>query len=159
MKVNRDLEITAQEFFDGLFQQVIDDIEKESSKVISKNEIKKGFKYIYRGNDKDVMRVTYEVLDYQNNTYYKAKRSSVNGTVTVSYKVKPTEKGINVEFEQNFPMSNQTQKGLFKNFSDAVYLGRMTDHLYNIQKKIIFEKEGMKEVKPFQLFTPKSKKK
>lgn len=158
MKVNRDLEITAEEFFDGLFQEIVDDITKNSSKSVSKNDIKKGFKFVYRGDQESVMRVTFEVIDYQENHYYKSKRSSVNGNVTVIYTVNPTDKGINVEFEQILPNENQKQGKLMKAYTELIYLGRMTDHLYNIQKKILFKKEGREEVKPLRLFSPKPKK-
>lgn len=153
MKVNRNLEITAEEFFDVLFQQVIDDVHKKTSKELKKSDFKKGFKFIDRGDEK-TPRSSFEVIDYQPYTYYKAKRSSINGTTTVTYRVKPVDKGINVEFEQ-ISTELTSGKGLFGTFSETVYLGRMTDHLYNIQKKILFEKEGMEEVNPFRPKMPK----
>lgn len=155
MKITRNLEITASEFFDGLTQSVVDDIAKSCKKEIAKEDIKKGFKFVHRGEGA-YSKITFEVVDYQENEYYKAKRSSINGTVTVIYTVKPNEKGICVTLEQIINQPNQKKLGkLMQKIFDAVYLGRMSDNLYGIQKRVLNQKEGIVEKNPMQPFVPK----
>ena len=159
MEITRNLEITASEFFDCLFQNTIDDIAKEYKKEVSKESIKKGFKFVHQG-ESPYSRVTYEVVDYQENTYYKAKRTSTGGTIVVSYKVDPIETGIAVTLNQQIIQAGKPveYKGLFGKFTEMLYLGRMSDNLYNIQKKVINIKEGNVEPKMIKpLFSPKKK--
>ncbi|MBR3840988.1 MAG: DUF3284 domain-containing protein [Erysipelotrichales bacterium] len=159
MEITRNLEITASEFFDCLFQNTVDEIAKESKKEISTDSIKKGFKFVHQGKDA-YSRITFEVVDYQKDEYYKAKRTSFGGSVTVSYKVVPNDKGITVTLQQNVIQSGKPveYKGIFGKFSEMLYLGRMSDNLYDIQKKVINTKEGYVEPKLMQpLFKPKKK--
>ena len=44
-------------------------------------------------------------------------------------------------------------------FTDMLNLGRMSDNLYGIQKRVIDQKEGNVDIKPFAPFTPKKFKK
>lgn len=149
MKVIRDLEISASEFFNALLDNVIDDIVTNTGKEVSKENLKKGFKFVHRGENIG-QRITFEIVDYQQDKVYKAKRKSINGTVSVYYVVKPNDKGgITVTFEQNFPEETKKQGTLMKGFSETIYLGRMTDSLYEIQKKVLLSKEGRKEQKNF----------
>lgn len=159
MEIIRNLELTANEFFDCLFQDTIDDIVKNSKKELKKDNIKKGYKFVYQGEDA-YSRITFEVVDYQENTYYKVKRSSINGTVIVSYNVVPTDKGISVTLNQTLLKNGKEVvfKGLFGKLSEAIYLGRMSDNLYNIQKKVYNAKNGIVETKMQPLFAPKPKK-
>lgn len=149
MKVIRDLEISASEFFNGLLDKVIDDINTNTDKEVKKEDLKKGFKLVCRGEN-IAQRMTFEIIDYQQDKVYKAKRKAVNGTVSVHYIVKPNDKGgINVTFEQIFPEENKKQGALMKGFSETIYLGRMTDSLYDIQKTVLLSKEERKEQKNF----------
>lgn len=157
MKVIRNLEINANEFFDELFSEILKDMKENTDKNIQVSDFKKGFKYVSK-NQENIQRTTYEILDYEENRYYKAKRSSINGTVTVSYQIESNDSGIKVTFEQESSQIQSNKKGLFSSFSNTLYLGRMTDHLYNIQKNVINRKEGIESTKTFSLFQPKKKK-
>lgn len=149
MKVIRDLEISASEFFNALLDNVIDDIVTNTGKEVAKENLKKGFKFVYRGENIG-QHITFEIVDYQQDKVYKAKRKSINGTVSVYYVAKPNDKGgITVTFEQTFPEESKKQGTLMKGFSETIYLGRMTDSLYDIQKKVLLSKEGRKEQKNF----------
>lgn len=155
MKITRDLEITASEFFDGLIQGVVDDIAKSCKKEIAKEEIKKGFKFVHQGEGV-YSKITFEVVDYQEEKYYKSKRSSINGSVSVAYTVKPSDKGISVTLEQIITQPTQRKPGkLMQKISDMLYLGRMSDNLYGIQKYALNKREGIVEKKPLQAFIPK----
>ena len=159
MEITRNLEITASEFFDCLFQNTVDEIAKESEKEISKDSIKKGFKFVHQGEDK-YSRITLEVVDYEKDTFYKAKRISYGATVIVSYKVVPNEKGITVTLTQDVLQAGKPMqyKGFLGKMSESFYLGRMSDNLYGIQKKVINTKEGIVEPKMIKpLFSPKKK--
>lgn len=145
MKINRNLKITEKEFMDTLLEEVAKSILEQTKKEILVSELKKGYKLVFRQKNDFVQRISFEVLDYKPYTYYASKRTSVNGTVSVYYTVTPTEEGINVVLEQEFPRNKKTKK-LFQMFSDIIYLGRMSDHLFDIQKKVIQKKEGLPDV-------------
>ena len=90
-------------------------------------------------------------MDYEKDTFYKAKRISYGATVIVSYKVVPNEKGITVTLTQDVLQAGKPMQ--YKGF-----LGRMSDNLYGIQKKVINTKEGIVEPKMMKpLFSPKKK--
>ncbi len=158
MKVIRNLEISAKDFFDELFSEVIKDMKENTDKNIQVSDFKKGFKYVFRSQE-GVQRTTYEILDYEECRYFKAKRSSINATVIVSYQIVPSDSGIKVTFEQESSQIQTNKKGLFNSFSNTLYLGRMTDHLYNIQKNVINRREGIENSTTFNLFQPKKRKK
>ena len=157
MKVNRDLEITKEEFFDTLLQDIADDITKNGNKPIKKKDLKKGFAYIYGADKSQNLQIKFEVIDYIENTFYSSRRTSVNGTTSVSYSVTETDKGINVVFEQISPQTNK-KNIVSRLFTETLYLGRMTDHLYDIQKKVLV-KQGKYLAQDVSLFgTPTRKK-
>lgn len=146
MKVTRNLEITASEFFNAVFDELIQEIEKFDNQKISKDSLKTGFHYHHKGEDV-YSKIDFEIVEYQEETFYKSVRSSVRGTTSISYEVIPTENGISVTFTQETD-EHQTQRKLPKLvalFAEGFAYGRMTDKLYDYQKKVINEKEGFVE--------------
>ncbi len=146
MKVTRNLEISAAEFFDAVFDEMIQEIEKVDKQRVSKDSLKTGFHYIHNGEDV-YSKIDYKIVEYQEEKFYKSVRTSFQGTTTVTYEVSPIENGISVTFamENDEPATGKKPPKLFAMFAEGYSLGRMTDQLYNIQKKIINKKEGYEE--------------
>lgn len=155
MKVIRNLEITATEFFNAVFDELIEEIEKTDKKKFERTDFKTGFQYVHSAEDV-YSRVEFEIVDYQEGSFYKCKRTSINGTTTISYEVVPIETGITVTFIQEAADQKETKKAakLFSLFGEANALGRMTDKLYSIQRRVINEKEGFVERKSNNPFIP-----
>ncbi|MCI5774702.1 MAG: DUF3284 domain-containing protein [Erysipelotrichaceae bacterium] len=137
MKVDRNLKIQNYQFFDSLIQGVIIDIEKNTNKKILKSDLKKGFKFNNKNKQNPLLNSTFEIIDFIPNELYSAKQTTVNGTRFISFKITTIKDGINVEFQQSLPKSNKKQLKLFSLFSETIYLGRMTDFLYNIERQIV----------------------
>ncbi len=159
MKVIRNLQITPTEFFNTVFDELIEQIQKTDKCTFSRSDFKKGFKYVHGAEDM-YARVDFEIVDYQEESFYKCLRTSVNGTTTISYEVVPNETGITVTFEQEIKNRKEGKKPpkLFALFSEINTLGRMTDKLYSIQNLVLNEKEGFIEKKSNSPFIPDIKK-
>lgn len=146
MKVTRTLEITATEFFNTVFEELVQEIEKVGHQKISKDSLKTGFRYHHNGKDV-YSNIDFEIVEYQEEKFYKSVRTSIQGTTCISYEVSPAEHGISVTFSQESDEHVQAKKQpkFIAMFGEAYMLGRMTDKLYEYQKKVINEKEGFIE--------------
>lgn len=149
MKVIRDLEITPSEFFSVVLEELVKEIKSVDKADIRPEDIHEGFQHIVHAED-PALKVVFEVVAYQEDKHYKSVCTSASGTVTVIYDVVPTDKGITVTFiyENTTPAGEKAKKkGLFGAFSEIMFLSRMTDRLYGIQRTIINRKEGFTEYK------------
>lgn len=146
MKVTRNLQITAKEFFDAIFEELVQEIEKLDHQKISKESLKTGFHYHHKGKDA-YSNIDFEIVEYEEEKIYNSVRTSFNGTTSIRYEVSSIENGITVTFthESNEHRSQKKQPKIISMFTEAYELGRMTDKLYSYQKKVINEKEGFEE--------------
>lgn len=144
MKIIRTLEITNEDFFNYLEHDLIDIIAK-TGKTITAKDIKKGLKYTTHGED-HFAKVEVTLMEYERGVIYKSRMKSMEDTITLSYTIEEDPKGIKVTFEQKI-QSFETKKmnRLMKGWSEAIYLGRMSDALYEIQKKAIQLRDGIVE--------------
>ena len=143
MKVTRNLQISATEFFDAVFDEVIQEIERLDKTKISKDSLKTGFHYVHTGTTA-YDKIEFKIVEYQEEHFYKCIRSSIQGTSSLSYEVSAIENGITVTFTQESDTAGtpKKKKSLVSIFTEGYILGRMTDKLYGFQNKIIDEKEG-----------------
>lgn len=143
MKVTRNLQITASEFFGVVFDEVVQEIEHLDKTKISKDSLKSGFHYVYHGKTA-YDKVEFKIVEYQEEQFYKCVRSSIQGTTTFTYEVVPNDKGITVTFSQETEEDKPAakKKGFLALFGEGYLLGRMTDKLYGYQNKVMDEKEG-----------------
>lgn len=143
MKVTRNLQITAKEFFDAVFDEVVQDIERLDKTKVSKDSLKTGFHYVYTGTTA-YDKIEFKIVEYQEEHFYKYVRSSIQGTTTFTYEVISMDEGITVTFSQDSDTAGTPTKkrGLISLFTEGYMLGRMTDKLYGYQNKIKDKKEG-----------------
>ena len=147
MKVIRNLEISAGEFFGVVFEELVKEIQSVDKADVRASDLHEGFQYIAHAED-PALKVIFEVVAYQEDKHYKSVCTSANGTITVIYDVVPSEKGISVSFTyENTTPAGQKKKGFFGAFSEILFLSRMTDRLYDIQRTVINRKEGFTEWK------------
>ena len=144
MNVTRDLQITASEFFGVVFAELAAEIKAAGYDAVEPEALTAGFTQVY-APENPALKATFEIVEYQEDKLYKAVRTSAGGTTTLTYEVTPKDEGITVSF--TYENSAPKKKGLFSAFSDAIFLGRMTDKLYGIQRTVINEKEGFEEHK------------
>ena len=147
MKVIRDLEISAGEFFGVVLEELAAEVKGLSGKDCATTDLHQGFTYIHNP-DSAATRVVFEIAEYQEEKLYKAVRSSAEGDLTVLYEVVPKDQGITVTFTyENTTPAGQQKKGIFGAFSQLIFLSRMTDRLFDIQRTVINRKEGFTERK------------
>lgn len=153
MKVIRNLEISASEFFSVVLEELAAEVKSLSGNDCAPADLQQGFTYIHNPDDV-ATRVVFEIAEYQEDKLYKAVRSSAEGDLTVIYDVIPNDTGITVTFTyENTTPAGQQKKGIFGAFSQIIFLSRMTDKLFDIQRTIINRKEGFTERKSnFPLF-------
>lgn len=155
MKVTRNLQITASEFFGVVFKELAEEIENATKEKVDPAAFHSGYTCTYSGKD-PATKLTFKIVEYREDTFYKAVRTSASVTATITYDVVPAEAGIAVTFE--YSDGSPKKKGIFGMFFEALYLGRMTDKLYAIQRSVINEKEGFTQRNSNSPFVPEIRK-
>ena len=139
MKLTRTLNITSDEFYSYLEKQLISDAKKQANKKIT--TVEKGVHFSRHGEDR-YARIDFKILDYQRNELYILQMKSYTDTITISYKTREVEKGLEVEFEQTIDSEkNKKRNALSRKFSETVYLSQMSRTIYDIETAIIKERE------------------
>lgn len=147
MKVIRNLEISASEFFGVVLDELAAEIRSLSGTECTAADLHEGYTYIHNPDDVST-KVVFEIVEYQEEKLYKAVRTAAEGDLTIIYEVVPCDNGITVSFTyENTTPAGKAKKGLFGAFSQIIFLSRMTDKLYDIQRTIINRKEGFTEWK------------
>lgn len=146
MKLTRILKITEKEFYDFLETDLLSNIHQCTGKELSVKDIKKGLKYSKHEEDA-LTRIDVSILDYERGSTYKSITKSLADTITISFETEVVDDGLKIIFNQNLEnFESKKQNKLLRLFSEAVYLGRMTDTLYDIQKKIMNNRSESIEV-------------
>lgn len=146
MKLTRILKITEKEFYDFLETDLLSNIRQCTGKELSVKDIKKGLKYSKHEEDA-LTRIDVSILDYERGSTYKSITKSLADTITISFETEVVDDGLKIIFNQNLEnFESKKQNKLLRLFSEAVYFGRMTDTLYDIQKKIIDNRSESVEV-------------
>ncbi|PTQ84944.1 uncharacterized protein DUF3284 [Trichococcus patagoniensis] len=133
MKITRTLDVSEYEFYDYLESQLLSDLQKHS---MEPTEVKKGAAYT-KFDEKTQSYVSFEIEDYKRGSSYRMKVKSSFDTCTVHYRTQAVPKGLEVIFYQEIESFQSSKQNKFlRLFSEAVYFGRMSDALFEIQKGI-----------------------
>lgn len=136
MKITRTLKVTSDAFYDYLEEQISKDILNNTSLQSPSVKIEKGLKYTINKNDIHT-RKEFKVLEYIRGKAYKAQIKTISDTVTITYETEEIEEGLRVTLHQVVKsFEEKKQIRIMKAFSELIYLGRMSDTLYDIQKQI-----------------------
>jgi hypothetical protein len=147
MKVTRNLEISSREFFETVFLNLAQEIRTTDKTEVNIGDFRTGYRYVHNPEN-PALRVSFEIVEYQEEKLYKAVRTAAEGDLTMIYEVVPNDNGITVSFTyENTTPAGKSKKGLFGAFSQIIFLSRMTDKLYDIQRTIINRREGFTEWK------------
>ncbi|MDO4664290.1 MAG: DUF3284 domain-containing protein [Erysipelotrichaceae bacterium] len=95
MKLIRTFNITEDEFYDYLEQQLCEDIHKTTHKKFSPKQLKKGFTYEKKG-----VRTKIIINDYVRGSIYSTTAKSFTDYIKVTYTTKQTEEGLEIVFEE-----------------------------------------------------------
>ncbi|MDF2950299.1 MAG: hypothetical protein K0R07_2349 [Sedimentibacter sp.] len=150
MKLTRILKVTEKEFYDFLEKDLLANIYQCTSQELGVKDIKKGLNYSKYDNNAHT-RIDISILDYRRDAFYKSQIKSIADTITISYETEVVADGLKVIFNQHIDsFENAKQNKFMRMFSEAVYYGRMTDTLYDIQNKIMKIRDGIVEPAPPQ---------
>lgn len=137
MKLIRTLSVSEAEFYDYFEQDWIANMKTWANREIDAKEITEGLCYCKR-HEKAKIETEVRLLSYDRGVGYCLRIYSMSDGMILSYHTTPTKKGIEVTFEQSIESYDaKKHTGLMRIFSEGVYLGRMSDALYDMQKKII----------------------
>lgn len=139
MKIIRTLDITSDEFYDYLEQELLAIANKDrTGKVAYKpSDIRPGFKATRRTKEEH-SAIDLIITDYVRGSCYKAKTRSIAETIEMAYITKPSGDKLEVTFEQEMLHYGQKKMNRFlRGFSDAIYLSRMSNALYDMQTAIV----------------------
>lgn len=141
MKITRTLNVSEKEFYDFLESELHSVIHQSSNEELSAITIQKGLKYSKNEENKNA-RIDVVIVDYQRGSVYKTRVKSLTDSIEMSYETETVREGLKVIFSQEVESFNMKKHNwLVKEFSEGVYLGRMSELLYEIQKKIIQQRE------------------
>lgn len=146
MKIIRTLKITSDEFYDYLENELLEIANKNRTGKIAYTpaNITAGFSTT-KGEKESLSKIDLTITSYIRGSLYAADTASATGTSHLSYSTKETADGLEVTFEQILPDNSGKKKKrnrLLGGFSDALYLSRMSNSLYDIQNKIIKERKS-----------------
>lgn len=145
MNLTRTIKVSEQEFYDYLENDLIATYNQCTGKTITGADIKKGLNYSKNDNHTHA-RIDITIQDYRRGEHYQAKLKSMADTITISYRTRPVDNHLEIDFSQRIAsFENERHNKAMKMFSEAVYFGRMSDTLFDIQKKIINRREGIVE--------------
>ncbi len=141
MKLVRILKVSETEFYDHLEKEFIENFFQCTQKRITTEDIKKGLSYV-QISKKVPGGTTLTLTDYKRGHYYGVEVKNAADTYTLFYQTKVVEKGLEISFEQTVAsFKKESHSKLMGWFSEGVYLGRMSDILFDIQKKIHLRRE------------------
>ena len=158
MKVTRNLEISAREFFETMLENLAEEIRVTDKAEVDVADFRTGYTYTHHPEN-PALKVSFEIVEYREEKLYKAVRISANATTTVCYRVTPTENGISVEFTHESSADQGKKKGFLNGFLEIIALSRMTDALYAIQKDAITRRDGYVERRTNNPLRPVTRKK
>lgn len=152
MKIIRTLTITVDEFYDDLEASILTRLNaSQTDGKYDRDSIRAGLRYV---QGPKTAPTSFLVTDYVRGVRYCAEARSLGDVSSLSYHTEPKEKGLLVIYEQIIEGYEEAsaKKNLFlRGFSDAVYLSRMSNSLYDIQSRILRQREGIPEPKTFPL--------
>jgi hypothetical protein len=143
MKIIRTLTITSDEFYDFLETSVLAQANASpASRKFHRGDIRTGLRF---AQGPAGARTTFVITDYVRGLRYCAQSCGVADTIFVSYHTNAKEEGLEVTYEQTiegYEEASSKKNRFLRGFSDAVYLSRMSNSLYDIQNKILNHRQG-----------------
>ncbi|WP_412989554.1 DUF3284 domain-containing protein [Pediococcus siamensis] len=142
MKLIRTIDVSSEEFYDYLESQLLKDIKVSTGHLLTPKNIKGGL--IYKKRPKKTQGVlTIKIDDYQRGYKYQVTSKSPLEQVTVIYTTESiSERQTKVTLIENISSYNPNKHHLFiRWFSEASFLGRMSDTVFGIEKGILDQRE------------------
>lgn len=140
MVLERDLEITQREFFESVLADLRKAYLDATGSELADDELAAGFRFSADAEGGVSERAT-EVIRYIPLCELALRSTGPEGATETSYAVEPREEGCHVTFARETAGTCQA-RGVGGALQEAFYLGRMADHLYDIQNAVLDHREG-----------------
>lgn len=144
--------ITANEFYDFLETSILTQANaSQPDRKLCQDDIRTGLRFAQGSSG---ARTTLIVTEYVRGLRYRAESRSMTDTIFVSYHTEVKEEGLKVTYEQiieGYEEVSSERNRFLRGFSDAIYLSRMSNSLYDIQNRILRQREGISEKKNLSL--------
>lgn len=137
MKIIRTIKVTETQFYDYLEKNLLEDIQNSRKKQISISDIKKGLKYTKE--DKDSKLITeISIQHYVRGECYRFKVTYMSDSTTIEYRTSPTDEGLQLTMTQHIQsFEEKTHNKISQALHEAIYLSRMSNAIYDIEKSIL----------------------
>lgn len=140
MKIIRPLEISPQEFYDKLIEDLLKKVKDDTKKEISKDDLHNGYTFskVSTANyDAETTTIVELIPNQKVHTIIKTPTDLIDST----YEVVEHKKGCEVTYNQSIQSEEKKKRNkLTKGFSHAIYLSRMANTLYHIQSRVLKDK-------------------
>ena len=116
MEVNLLLNVTSEEFFDFLYESIINDIKESTNKTVTRKDIKGGYRYKKEMKNKMGRQGTATILirEFVPNKTYVAVFESNQGENIISYNVEELEENkIGVTYNEEYIASDKLKSWNF----------------------------------------------
>ncbi len=141
MKIIRTLDVTENQFYDYLESQVIHEIQKNTGRHVSPNDLKAGMQYA-KSDEKGKTVVKIKIDDYQRGKKYQVTSETPLDSVQVTYLTQQKGSKIQVTFFETIDRDTSHAKSrLFRWISQTLMLGRMASTLMTIEEDILKNKK------------------
>ena len=141
MKLTRTFNITSDEFYDYLEEQVLNNIQKSSKRKVEKSAIKKGLTY-----DSKPAQCKVTIDEYKRGSVYQSTMRSMTSFICVTYHTEETKDGLKIDFEQ-FVSGHDDELDhknfIVRSFYQWISFGRMSRTLYDMRNDILNKREGI----------------
>lgn len=141
MKLTRTFNITSDEFYDYLEEQVLNNIQKSSKRKVEKSAIKKGLTY-----DSKPAQCKVTIDEYKRGSVYQSTMRSMTSFIRVTYHTEETKDGLKIDFEQ-FVSGHDDELDhknfIVRSFYQWISFGRMSRTLYDMRNDILNKREGI----------------
>lgn len=142
MKLIRTFQISSDEFYDYLEEQLLLDIQRTTNRNVTAADLKTGFRY-----DKEHAYTAITISLYTRGSIYSTTAKSKTDFITVTYRTEETKEGLKIEFEEylrSYDSQRDKKSRISRGFHDWITFGRMSNTLYGIRNEILNKRNGIK---------------
>ncbi len=148
MEIKLNMDVSAKEFFDVLYDSIIYDIKASTNKKVSKSKIKKGYTYSKKLKTRlgKEGTVKVEIKEFDLNHRYTVSFNSTQGENIVSYEVEQLDDdSLNVKYTEDFVVDSKMKSLNFSMMSFLFKRGNRKKGLRNLVEleKFIIQNRGV----------------
>lgn len=151
MKVERDLKVTADEFYTTMVEAIRDQINSQFGKDLTVEDIKEGYTHKTKATHKDGSTRTtrFKITRAIPGREFTTVHISPDTKSRTSYELTPTDKGVHVIYTQEIEFLDEAKKpgGFRKGINDFLQGGKLSRGLTGVESEILKKRKQQKNGK------------